>query len=465
MHFTNDDKGIGFFNHAKQSQENSVEIKVGAKMEKEIRPKVDHNINLAGLLVIDADTVLGKLKREEKGILKGLYTFPKKLGNGTVYICNGAEFPNAEAVDLLLYLLHIAEKHGWPKRIRIPSLNALAKEVFGVKQSGKIWNEKIERLLTIWKFHVYYFKNCFFWNGKIIDTVMLGVIENFSIEKQGRGKPAVLTITFNEDFLYICQNTEWYRRPTWVELKKLRKETAKRLYMLALEYKPDEQTKDWKIYIDNDLKHWYRNALNSLANPQHLRPSIILKRLKGAIEEINEKTNLRMELQQTEEGNYCIVVEELAPAGTEALEIPFDKLPAEDKALLIAYLEAVAEEKKITNIWGFLRSMTSRQVKTWLRKAKKYFESGVEKDKETELVEKPRLLQVLREWGKRRLEGKETIFRTLFGEGKLLKAYENNKKVVFVCIDEILATLLAQKFGNELKNVFGKEVIFSAQGT
>jgi hypothetical protein len=77
LHFTNDDKGIGFFNHAKQSQENSVEIKVGAKMEKEIRPKVDHNINLAGLLVIDADTVLGKLKREEKGILKVYTPFPK----------------------------------------------------------------------------------------------------------------------------------------------------------------------------------------------------------------------------------------------------------------------------------------------------------------------------------------------------------------------------------------------------
>jgi hypothetical protein len=169
-----------------------------------------------------------------------------------------------------------------------------------------------------------------------------------------------------------------------------------------------------------------------------------------------------MELQQTEEGNYCIAVEEVAPAGVEAIEIPFDKLPAEDKALLIAYVEAVAKERKINNIWGFLRSMTSRQVKIWLRKAKKYFETEIEKTKETKLMEKPRLLKVLREWGKKKLEGKEILFNTYFGDDKLLKAYENNKKVVFVCVDEILAALLSEKFGKELKDVFGKEVVFTA---
>jgi hypothetical protein len=169
-----------------------------------------------------------------------------------------------------------------------------------------------------------------------------------------------------------------------------------------------------------------------------------------------------MELQQTEEGNYCIAVEEVAPAGVEAIEIPFDKLPAEDKALLIAYVEAVAEEKKINNIWGFLRSMTSRQVKVWLNKAKKYFSSELSKGKETELVEKPRLLRVLREWGRKRLKGNEVLFSVYFGEDKLLKAYENNKKVVFVCVDDILAQLLSKKFGEELKEVFGKKVEFTA---
>ena len=454
MHFTNKSN--------RTETLKAVKIVVGKGKVEKIKPKLDHNINIAGLLVTDADTALDKLKREEEGPLKGLYAFSKKIGNGTVFICNGAEFPNAEAVDLLLYLLHIAEANTWPRRIKISSLNALAKEVFGIKQSGKIWNEKIERFLVIWSNHKFFFKNCFIWEGRIIDTVMFGVIQSFKIEKHGKGKPATLTINFDDDFLEICKNTSWYRRPPWIEIKKLRKEIAKSLYLLALEYKPDEQTKDWKIYIDNDLKSWYRNALNSLANPQYLRPSIILKRLKGAIEEINEKTNLRMELQQTEEGNYCITVEEVAPAGAEAIEIPFDKLPEEDKALLIAYLEAVAEEKKIANIWGFLRSMTSRQVKIWLNKAKKYFSSEVSRAKETELVEKPRLLRVLREWGNKRLKGNEVLFNVYFGENKLLKAYENNKKVVFVCVDEILAQLLSKKFGEELREVFGKEVEFTA---
>jgi len=445
-----------------EKESEAVKIIVGkGKMEK-VRPKIDHNINIAGLLITDADTVLNKLEREKEGLLKGLYVFPKRLGSGTVYICNGAEFPNAEAVDLLLYLLHIAEKHNWPRRIKISSLNTLAKEIFGIKQSGKHWNEKIERGLVIWANHKFYFKNCFFWQGEIIDTVMLGIIQSFKIEKHGKGKPATLTITFDEDFIEICRETDWYRRPPWLEIKKLRKETAKSLYLLALEFKPDEKTKEWKIYIEHDLKSWYRNTLNSLASPKHLRPAIILRRLKGAIEEINEKTNLRMELQQTEEGNYCIAVEEVAPVGSEILDIPFDKLSDEDKAILVAYIEAVAEEKKIKNVWGFLRSMTTRQVKLWLNRAKKYFNSEVQKAKESELVEKPKLLKVLRNWGSKKYPDKEHLYRLYFGEDKILKAYENNKKVVFVCLDKFLAGLLS-KFSSELKEVFGKEVIFVGQ--
>ena len=431
------------------------------KKMKEVKPKLDHNITLAGLLVTDADKAVLKTERATEGPIKGLLFFKKTIPTGIVYILNGAEFPNAEAVDLLLYLIWKAEQNNWQRKLKLESLNNLAKEVFGVKKFGKTEKKLIERLLTIWKFHGYYFPNSFLWQGRRI-TIQFGVIEDWVIESQGRGKPAKVEITFNEKFLEICRETDWYRRPSWLEIRKLRKEIAKSLYLLALEYKPDGQTKDWKIFIDNDLKSWYRNALNSLANPQHLRPSIIFKRLKGAIEEINEKTNLRMELQQTEEGNYCIAVEEVAPAGVEAIEIPFDKLPAEDKALLIAYVEAVAKERKINNIWGFLRSMTSRQVKVWLNKAKKYFSSEVSKAKETELVEKPRLLRVLREWGNKRLKGNEILFNVYFGEDKLLKAYENNKKVVFVCIDEILAQLLSKKFGEELKEVFGKKVEFTA---
>jgi len=245
----------------------------------------------------------------------------------------------------------------------------------------------------------------------------------------------------------------------WAEIRKLRKEVAKRLYMLALEYKTAEKSQEWKIFIDNNLKEWYRNALNSLADPKHLRPSIILKRLRGAIEEINEKTNLRMELQQTEEGNYCIKVEELAPAGSEVLTIPFDELSDDEKALLVAYVEAIAEEKKIKNIWGFLRSMTSRQVKLWLNRAKKYFSSEVNKSRETKLVEKPRLLEVLRDWGRKKYADKPSLYRVYFEKDKVLRAYESNKKVVFVCIDAILARILS-RFSEELSKVFGKKVEF-----
>ncbi len=431
----------------------------------DIRPKVDHNINLAGLLITDADSLKKKLSRVEEGPLKGLYVFEKKLGNGTVYICNGAEFPNAEAMDFILYMLYKLEQNDWPVSIKIESLNALIKEVFGVKHSGKNWYKRLERILIIWLNHKFFFKNCFVWDNKTYDTVAFGVINNFAIIKRGKGKPAVLTITFDPNFIGICEKTEWYRRPPWLEVRKLRKETAKNLYLLALEYKPDT-SKKWKIFLANNLIDWYRNALNSLAEPENLRPSIVLRLLKRAIEEINQKTNLRMELQQTEEGNYCITVEEIAPPGAEKVEIPFDKLSPEDKALLVAYLEAVAGEKGIENIWGFLRSMTTRQVQEWLEKAKQYFESEVQTDEETEPVEKPRLIEILREWGRKQFGGETPLFRVYFGKDKILKAYETNKRVIFVCADEILAKLILERFEDklsELKELFGKEVEFRGE--
>ena len=428
-------------------------------MNVKIKPKLDANLGLVGLLITDADTAIEKLKRAETGILKGLYVFEKNVPSGTVYIANGAEFPNIEAVDLLLYLIWLLEKQGWERVLRIESLNKLAKEVFGIKQSGLIWNKKIERILVIWKNHTFYFDNSFLWNDKKVKAYF-GVIENFIIDSQGKGKPAKIEITFDEKFIEICKETNWYRRPVWIEFKKLRKETAKNLYMLALTYKPSDSSKEWNIYMDKDLKYWYRNALNSVANPKHLRPSRIIDRVEKAIGEINHETNLRMELYQTEEGNYAISVEEVALPGSEKIEIPFDKLSDEDKAILIAYLEAVAEEKKIKNIWGFLRSMTSKQVEKWLKEAKVYFENLSGNDKETELVEKPRLLEILRDWGRKKLEGKNFLYKTYFGEDKVLKAYENNKKVVFKCVDRIMADLLAKMYGKELKEVFRKEVIF-----
>lgn len=423
-----------------------------------VRPKLDHNITLAGLLITDADKATLRVERASEGPIKGLFFFRKVLPTGVVYILNGAEFPNAEAVDFLLYLIWLVEKNNWQRKVEFESLNSLAKEVFGVQKLGKAEKRLIERILTIWKFHGFYFENSFVWGGEKI-TTQFGVIENWEIKPQGRGKPTKIEIIFNEKFIEICKDTSWYRRPSWLEVRKLRKEIAKSLYLLALEYKLSENLKKWKIFVGNDLKRWYRNALNSLASPKHLRPSIILKRLKGAIEEINEKTNLRMELQKTEEGNYCILVEEVAPAGTEALKIPFDELSSEDKALLISYVEIVAEEKKIKNIWGFLRSMTSRQLKIWLNRAKKYFEESQKAEKRGKLIEKPKLINTLLRWAKKELKGKPATFKAFF-VGRFLTAYENNEKIVFICVDRVICEAMEKYYSGKVKELFKKEVVF-----
>jgi hypothetical protein len=65
----------------------------------------------------------------------------------------------------------------------------------------------------------------------------------------------------------------------------------------------------------------------------------------------------------------------------------------------------------------------------------------------------------LRQWGKEKYKDKPSLYRLYFGEDKVLKAYENNKRIVFVCLDKYLAKLMSN-FSNELKRVFKKEVTF-----
>lgn len=435
------------------------------KMGKEIKTKLDHNISIAGLLITDADTVNKKAKRAEKGILKGLLILAKRIPSGEVYISNGAEFPNAEAVDLLLYLLWLLEKQGWKETLKIESLNKLFKEVFGIKQSGKIWREKLERLLTIWKNHSFYFPDSFMWHGQKI-TTQFGVVENWKIIPQGRGKPAILEIRFDNEFINICKNTDWYRRISWLEVRKLRKETAKRLYMLALEYKPDEG-KEWIIYINNDLKYWYRNEMNSLADPKYLYPKRILNTLQNAIKEINDKTNLEMKLTKTEEGNYAISVLEVIPAGSEALQIPFDQLSNEEKFLLIQYLtDVVAPKKDIKNIWGFARSLSTRQVKIYLSKAQKHYNKqrpkgkGKETSEQTSkaLQECPDLLQKLLEEAKNNwCKDKSTIFRIFFRDG-IENIYDVGKELIIKTKDKLISEYLMNQHLKEIENILGKKV-------
>ena len=427
----------------------SVQVKLIT--EKESDPKVDHNITLAGLLLTDANTITNKLERERKGLLKGLYVFRKEISTGEVCICNGIEFPNPDAVDLLLYLIVSLEKNNWERKLTFESLRRLIREIYGVKTAGKTWVDQIKRSLIIWSNHKYYFPKSFLWHGQLIE-IFFGVIDDWEIKSQGRGKPAKIEITFNEKFVEICKNTDWYRRPSWLEIKKLRKEVAKSLYMLAINYKPNERAKTWRIYIDKDLKSWYRNALNSLANPKYLKPYYVLKRLNGAIEEINQKTNLQMELRKTPQGNYCIDIKERVPSGTCRLELPYDNLPEDSKALLIAYLSANSDRRKINNIEGFLRSLNSKELKSYLREAQNYFESLV-KSRSSE-----QLLKEFYSWAETTVP--EGVRRALFKKENIVDAEESIEKIVFYCRSLSLAKFYNKEYSSKLREYFGKEIEF-----
>jgi len=422
----------------------------------EIRPKVDHNISLAGLLLTDADTASLKVERAREGPIKGLLNFKKELPTGEVYILNGAEFPNSEAVDMLLYLIWHAEQNNWNRLVQFKGLNTLAKEVFGVKRLGKAERRLIERILTVWKFHGYYFKDSFVWQGKRI-TTQFGVIDDWQINSFGRGRPAELKIWFNEKFIEICKHTDWYRRPTWIEIKKLRKEIAKSLYLLALEYKPGKDAKTWRIYIDKDIKFWYRNALNSLAELKHLYPKLIVeKRLKPAIDEINVKTNLFMELVNYEKDRYYIKVAETI--NSVPVNLPFYKYDLLHRIVILSYLAQKNSTLTSAALLRMAEKLSSEEIRDILDSVNIGNINLADLDDLDGFELSMSRLNTLFSWMKEMYSDKPVTYN-LICHNKIMLAIESEEEIIFICQDVPSCNMLS-KLSQELSRFFGKRVKF-----
>jgi hypothetical protein len=127
-------------------------------------------------------------------------------------------------------------------------------------------------------------------------------------------------------------------------------------------------------------------------------------------------------------------------------------------------VEVIAKEKKIENVYGFVRSMTSRQLKIWLRKAEKYFSEFREREKnkeEMEFVERPELVKFLHDWAKEEFASRSAVLKAFFGKGKVLRAFESDKKIVFKCVDRIVSEFLSKNVSAKLEEIFCKEVVFT----
>jgi hypothetical protein len=183
----------------------------------------------------------------------------------------GYKTPNSVDMLYLYYFIKILQENNYSRTFSIKQ-STIIKEVS--KGSSIYYYTRLKETLKIWKNIGLSFKGTFY-DGKTYQAIEFGILDYGKVEKNGE-----VTVSFNEIFLDILQNTVFYRYINFDEFKKLRKPVSRRLYELI-----------------NKLSLPYKIDAIKLAQKMPLKrlfPSQIIRELKPAIKEINKSTELNI---------------------------------------------------------------------------------------------------------------------------------------------------------------------------
>jgi len=319
--------------------------------------KIDFNLLMSGTWIL-----------EKKG-KQIIHKFEKELGEGKVIIYNALDVPSVLDSKILDFLMLKSQEYGWPKELTIGSLRQIASEL-KITPNNKQFN-RIKRAFEILVNTRIRFENCFidtkvlkFFKGKT-KIVNIGILSDYAlIPIRGRGNPLAVKVIFNDNFLALCKYSLGYKLISYAPINGLR-DTAYALYKWAYRWYDSEKGygERW-IGNGQSLVKWYKNELNSIA--QYKYPSEVLRRLKSAIEQLNNNKEVPFWLKIKEEnGNYKIELYRKEEV-TLKREIPFDTLPSPVRKAIIKLIEM--KKKKIKSPYAYARSMSWKELETYLNK-------------------------------------------------------------------------------------------------
>jgi hypothetical protein len=127
-----------------------------------------------------------------------------------------------------------------------------------------------------------------FYNGDSYSTRYFHVIDNVILKENK------LKIFFNVDFLEQIKNSQYFKYINFNEYKRLKRPVSARLYEILIKTFKDREI--WKINI---LKLAEKLTL------EKRYPSQILEKLKPAVNEINNKTELKFKLEYNQKTQVC----------------------------------------------------------------------------------------------------------------------------------------------------------------
>lgn len=227
------------------------------------------------------------------------------IGDKEYTLLVGYKTPNSLDVLYLYYFIKMFQKSNYPAKLTIKT-SALIKEISSGCSS--FYYSRLKESLRIWKNIGLSFKGSFY-DGKEYQVIEFGILEVGKIEKDG-----TIIISFNEIFLSILKNTNFYRYINFNEFKILRKPVSRRLYEIL-----------------KKVSFPYKIDVVKLAKKMPLKqkfPSQIIQKIIPAIKEINKLTSLNVDFAyKKNEDDNVICTFKLIKAKKE---VPFSSSSLDD---------------------------------------------------------------------------------------------------------------------------------------
>lgn len=203
--------------------------------------------------------------------------FVWKDRNGFIYRA-GYKPPTKTDIIFLLFLLMRSQQEGWREEMTLSQREIL--RGCGINP-GKSWSERLKDSLERWTNTTVKFAGTFY-DGKEYLTMNFNIIEAWKIEKRTKK----LTIRFSPEWLTRIKESNFFKLINFEQLKSLRSPLAVRLYELLI--KTFQGRNSWSI----DATKLAQKIPLKEKHPAHIIPKI-----EAAINRINKKTSLKIELK------------------------------------------------------------------------------------------------------------------------------------------------------------------------
>jgi hypothetical protein len=219
-------------------------------------------------------------------------TYIIEKGNGKYVISTTEDIdrlPDRTDKIVLYYLMNLLKKNDFKDKFVEVSRYQIAKNAL-----GSFKYDRVMLALKRW-YKVSIDFHGIFYEGDKYTTRGFHIIDGYKLDDNG-----TLYISFNEQYIEQLRNTNYFKLINYDEYKRLKKPISARLYEILIKTFKDREI--WQIRI---AKLAEKLTLGKREGKNSYYPSDVLIKIQPAVNEINNKTELKLKLDYNKETYNC----------------------------------------------------------------------------------------------------------------------------------------------------------------